>query len=85
MRYHPRFWAFSIHLLCWWLTLRRWVRVYAGCVLATHETTCLDFRDRDLVREIYYPEMAGVVRRLTGAEHVVVTSHALRDGDVPGF
>jgi hypothetical protein len=34
----------------------------------THETACLDFRDRDLVRDIYYPEMAGVVRRLTGVD-----------------
>ena len=55
-------------MLCWWLTLRRWVCIYVGCVLMTHETACLDFRDRDLVRDIYYPEMAGVVRRLTGVD-----------------
>jgi len=44
-----------------------------GFVLLRHETKCQDFRNKDLIQEVYYPEMIDLVKRHTGAEQVVVT------------
>jgi len=48
----------------------------SGFVLLNHESQCTDFRDTNQVRRVFFPEMIGLVKQLTGAEHAVVTGPA---------
>jgi len=43
-------------------------------------TSVNDYRDADKVKTTYYPEVEALLRRVTGAQKVVVFDHTLRDG-----
>lgn len=53
----------------------------SGFALAQHKTACPGFGeevDKQTVKDIYYPEMVEVVKRVTGAAHVVIIGHLVR-------
>jgi hypothetical protein len=50
-----------------------------GFVLTEHETAVKDFYDPDEVKSIYYPEVERLIKRVTGAERVVVFDHIVRN------
>jgi len=50
-----------------------------GFVLTEHETAVRDFYDPDEVRSVYYPEVEHLIKRVTGAERVVVFDHMVRN------
>jgi hypothetical protein len=52
-----------------------------GFVFVPHETRVRDFYDEDEIRNVYYPEMEALVRRVTGAVRVLVFDHTLRAAD----
>jgi len=55
-----------------------------GFAFAGQISAVCDFLDDDEVRSVYYPEMASLVRRTTGAREVVVFDHTVRlDGGTP--
>ena len=49
-----------------------------GFELAHHATALDDFSDDAAVKEVYYPEMERLLKRETGAAHVVVFDHNVR-------
>ena len=51
-----------------------------GFSLASHETAVEDLYDAYAVRELYYREVAELVRKLTGAIRVVAFDHNVRSG-----
>lgn len=50
-----------------------------GFVLTEHETAVNDFYDPDEVKSVYYPEVQRLIKRVTGAERVVVFDHIVRN------
>src|SRR5438045_6372702 len=52
-----------------------------GFVLVEHRTAMKDFFDAEELKRVYYPEVAALIKRLSGAERVVVFDHTLRSGD----
>lgn len=52
-----------------------------GFVLAHHETKCPNLQDLKSVRQVYYPELIELVKRLTGAEECVVVNSLCRTED----
>jgi hypothetical protein len=50
-----------------------------GFLLTEHETAVKDFYDSDEVKSVYYPEVERLLKRLTGAERVVVFDHIVRN------
>jgi hypothetical protein len=52
-----------------------------GFVFVKHDTTVQDFFDKQQLESIYYPEVAQLIKRLSGADRVVVFDHTLRSGD----
>ena len=50
-----------------------------GFVLTAHETAVKDFYDPDEVKSVYYPEVERLIKRVTGAERVVVFDHIVRN------
>jgi hypothetical protein len=50
-----------------------------GFVLTEQETTVSDFYDPDQVKAVYYPEVERLIKRVTGAERVVVFDHIVRN------
>ena len=48
-------------------------------VLTPHETAVKDFYDPEEVRSVYYPEVEGLLKRVTGAERVVIFDHIVRN------
>ena len=52
-----------------------------GFALMRHPTAVRDFYDDDEVRRVYYPEMEGFVRSVTGAGKVIVFDHTIRVDD----
>jgi hypothetical protein len=50
-----------------------------GFVLINHETAVSDFYDPDEVKSVYYPEVERLLKRVTGAERVVVFDHIVRN------
>ena len=52
-----------------------------GFLLMTSETEVKNFWDEDEVRSVYYPEVEALVKRVSGAERVVIFDHTLRSGD----
>lgn len=52
-----------------------------GFVLVKHETGVRDFFDPEEIRRVYYPEVAALIARLSGAARVHVFDHTLRSGD----
>jgi hypothetical protein len=53
-----------------------------GFSLVRHETKVTDFYDPDQVDGIYAREAEDLLKRVTGAEHVVVFDHTLRAGEM---
>lgn len=51
-----------------------------GFVFVEHPTAVTDFTDKAQVEEIYLPECAELVKRLSGADKVVVFGQVQRDG-----
>lgn len=51
-----------------------------GFLLTHHETKVQDFYDENEVKAVYYPEVAQLVKDLTGATKVVVFDHNVRCG-----
>jgi hypothetical protein len=49
-----------------------------GVALVPSESAVSDFYDADEVREVYYPEVEGLVRTATGAARVVAFDHNVR-------
>jgi hypothetical protein len=52
-----------------------------GFVLVEHETRVADFFDKAQLAAVYYPEIEALVKRVSGAQRVVVFDHTLRSGD----
>jgi hypothetical protein len=50
-----------------------------GFVLTRHETAVKDFYDPDEVKSVYYPEVERLLKRVTGAERVVIFDHIVRN------
>ena len=51
-----------------------------GFVLVPHRTAVRDFFDVNELKQVYYPEVEALIRRLAGASRVVVFDHTLRSG-----
>jgi hypothetical protein len=51
-----------------------------GFELRRHASAVTDFRDDDIVRRLYYPETAQLVKDVTGAARVLVFDHNVRLG-----
>jgi hypothetical protein len=52
-----------------------------GFVLTPHETAVKDFYDSEEVKAVYYPEAERLLKRVTGAERVVIfRSHRTQSG-----
>jgi hypothetical protein len=52
-----------------------------GFVLVAHRTAVKNFFDSDELKRVYYPEVASLIERQSGASRVVVFDHTLRSGD----
>ena len=52
-----------------------------GFVLVEHRTSVKNFFDADELKRVYYPEVASLIERVSGAKRVVVFDHTLRSGD----
>lgn len=52
-----------------------------GFVLVDHPTRVTDFFDKDRLPATYYPEIEELVKRVSGAERVLVFDFTLRSGD----
>lgn len=52
-----------------------------GFTFVRHATTMDDFFDAEQLKQVYYPEVEALVRRVAGAARVVVFDHTLRSGD----
>jgi hypothetical protein len=52
-----------------------------GFVLVEHRTAMRNFFDPDELKRVYYPEVAELIRRTSGAKRAVVFDHTLRSGD----
>jgi hypothetical protein len=50
-----------------------------GFVLTEHETAVKDFYDPDEVKLVYYPELERLLKRVSGAERVVIFDHIVRN------
>src|SRR5215831_18531050 len=50
-----------------------------GFQLVQHETAVRDFYDRTEVEKVYYPEIEALLKKVTGAEKVVVFDHQVRN------
>jgi hypothetical protein len=50
-----------------------------GFVLTKDETAVKDFYDPDEVKSVYYPEVERLIKRVTGAERVVIFDHIVRN------
>ena len=49
-----------------------------GFLFIAHNTAVTNFYDEDEVRRVYYPELEGLVKELTGAARVLMFDHTLR-------
>src|SRR3954451_4417788 len=52
-----------------------------GFVLVEHRTAVKNFFDLDELKRVYYPEVEALIRRVSGAQRVVIFDHTLRSGD----
>jgi hypothetical protein len=50
-----------------------------GFVLTSHETAVKDFYDPDEVKSVYYPEVERLLKRVTGADRVLIFDHIVRN------
>jgi hypothetical protein len=52
-----------------------------GFVFVAHKTAVRDFFDKHELETTYYPEVAALIKKLSGAKRVHVFDHTLRSGD----
>jgi len=52
-----------------------------GFVFVVHRTVVRDFLDPDELKSVYYPEVAALIAKMSGAKRVHVFDHTLRSGD----
>lgn len=52
-----------------------------GFALVRHRSAVTNFYDATQVREVYYPEVEELLKRRTGAAHVVIFDHVVRNAD----
>jgi hypothetical protein len=52
-----------------------------GFVFVEHRTAVKDFFDRNELETVYYPEVAALIQKHSGAKRVQVFDHTLRSGD----
>jgi hypothetical protein len=52
-----------------------------GFVFVKHETAVQDFFDKERLESAYYPEVAQLIKQVSGATRVFVFDHTLRSGD----
>jgi hypothetical protein len=52
-----------------------------GFVLVEHKTAVKDFFEKSELETVYYPEVASLLKSLSGAKRVHVFDHTLRSGD----
>ena len=50
-----------------------------GFMLLPHASAVEDFRDEEAVKSVYYPELVELVSSLTGATHVFLENHIIRE------
>ena len=50
-----------------------------GFVLTPHETAVKDFYNSEEVKSVYYPEVERLLKRVAGAERVVIFDHVVRN------
>ena len=55
-----------------------------GFCLVPHVSAVTDWRDEQVVRKTYFPELERLVSQLTGASHVFVEQHVLREEEGGG-
>ncbi len=53
-----------------------------GFQFVDHPTRMKDFFDKDELARVYYPEAVELVKKVSGAQRVVVFDHTLRSGDL---
>ncbi len=51
-----------------------------GFVLVEHRTAMRDFFDARELKQVYYPEVEALIKRIAGASRVIVFDHTLRSG-----
>src|SRR5437762_2735047 len=51
-----------------------------GFVLVEHRTAMRDFFDANELKQVYYPEVEALMKRIAGASRVIVFDHTLRSG-----
>ena len=51
-----------------------------GFVLVEHRTAMRDFFDAKELKQVYYPEVEALIKRISGASRVIVFDHTLRSG-----
>ena len=56
-----------------------------GFTLTRHKPGMTDFGNESAIKSTYYEEVAGVVKRLAGADEVFVTHHLMRTEDRSDF
>jgi hypothetical protein len=52
-----------------------------GFVLVDHPTAMVNFFDPEELKSVYYPEVERLIKRVAGAQRVVIFDHTLRSGD----
>ncbi len=52
-----------------------------GFIFVKHETAVQDFFDKQRLESAYYPEVAQLIKQVSGAARVFVFDHTLRSGD----
>jgi hypothetical protein len=52
-----------------------------GFVFVEHQSAVKDFFDKSELEKVYYPEVAALIKSLSGAKRVHVFDHTLRSGD----
>ena len=52
-----------------------------GFVFVEHKTAMKDFFNADELKSVYYPEVAALIKKISGAGRVHVFDHTLRSGD----
>jgi hypothetical protein len=52
-----------------------------GFTFVEHRTAVRDFLDAEELKRVYYPEVAALIQKISGAKRVHVFDHTLRSGD----
>ncbi|MBT4672739.1 MAG: methyltransferase [Rhodospirillaceae bacterium] len=52
-----------------------------GFEFVDHDTKMVDFFDEDELRQVYYPEVEALIKKVSGAHRVHIFDHTLRSGD----